>query len=75
VKGKTDSIVIDTTSKAAVKLVIDTVSFDPNIDLAEQLMPIDSILDYAVKIHPRLKWLRLKKIDLSLIQNTLALFG
>lgn len=55
VKSKTDSIVVDTASKKAIKMVIDTISFDPNIDLADQLMPIDSILDYACKNSPSVK--------------------
>ena len=55
VKSKTDSIVVDTSSSKSIKAVIDTINFDPNIDLADQLMPLDSILDYACKFSPSIK--------------------
>ncbi len=55
VKSKTDSIVVDTSSKKAVIAIIDTISFDPNLDLIDQIMPIDSILNYVCKYSPTLK--------------------
>jgi outer membrane protein TolC len=55
VKSKTDSIVVDTSSKKTIKAVIDTINFDPDMDLAEQLIPLDSILDFACKFSPSIK--------------------
>jgi outer membrane protein TolC len=55
VKSKSDNVVIDTSSKKNLTSIIDTINFDPNIDLAEQIMPIDSILNYVCKYSPTLK--------------------
>jgi len=82
VKSKTDNIVLDTSSKKALTAVIDTISFDPNIDLAEQIMPIDSILAYACKNSPSIKLIEAetdknkfnKKYVSSLWLNGIGLF-
>jgi len=55
VKSKTDNIVVDTSSKKQLTTIIDTISFDPNFDLGEQIMPLDSILNYVCKYSPTLK--------------------
>ena len=36
-------------------MVIDTISFDPNLDLSEQLLPLDSIIDYICKYSHAIK--------------------
>lgn len=55
VKSKTDNVVLDTSSKKSLTAIIDTISFDPNLDLAQQIMPIDSILNYICQYSPTLK--------------------
>ncbi len=49
--NKSQNILDSTVDKLSAKSFafdgIDTINFDPNVDLAEQLMPIDSLLAYA----------------------------
>lgn len=55
VKSNIDNIIVDTITKKQIIAFIDTISFDPNLDLAQQIMPIDSILNYICKYSPTLK--------------------
>ena len=55
VKSKIDNIIVDTITKKQIIAINDTISFDPNLDLAQQIMPIDSILNYICKYSPTLK--------------------
>jgi outer membrane protein TolC len=55
VKSKINNIIVDTITKKQIIAFIDTISFDPNLDLAQQIMPIDSILNYICKYSPTLK--------------------
>lgn len=55
VKSNIDNIIVDTITKKQIIAINDTISFDPNLDLAQQIMPIDSILNYICKYSPTLK--------------------
>ncbi len=54
---KKDSLVYDGISMVPYsKIPVDTILFNLNEDLGKQLMPIDSILNYAVNFSPALKF-------------------
>jgi outer membrane protein TolC len=54
-KGKTDTLVWNGNSMVPLSsLPVDTILFDLTIDLAKQILPLDSILGYAVRYSPEL---------------------